>query len=147
MIAQSAKARHDMLVTAVYWRVNEHVSVGRADLRRHPKAPPDSQPHADSLPTALHSVPEPMSVAPAQSPAYEPIQADEVEAFKRALVAASRPAPLSATTEDATAIGPDGKGHHGPRSYTLLTGFEDTEMPDAEHKAQLLSGTQYGELR
>ena len=46
-----------------------------------------------------------------------------------------------------TVVGPDGKGHHGPRSYTLLTGFEDTEMPDAEHKAQLLSGTQYGELR
>ena len=49
LIAQSAKARHDMLVTAVYWRVNEHVSVGRANMRRHPKAPPDSQPHPDSF--------------------------------------------------------------------------------------------------
>lgn len=147
LIAQSAKARHDMLVTAVYWRVNEHVAVGRADMRRQPRTAPDSQPHADSLPAGLHSVPEPMLAPTANGPAYEPIQADEVEAFKRALVAGSRPAPLAATPADATAVGPDGKGHHGPRSYTLLTGFEDTEMPDAEHKAQLLSGTQYGELR
>lgn len=28
MIAQSAKTRHDILVTAVYWRVNEHVTAG-----------------------------------------------------------------------------------------------------------------------
>ena len=57
LIAQSAKARHDMRVTAVYWRVSEHVAVGRADLRRHPRTAPDSQPHADSLPAAMHSVP------------------------------------------------------------------------------------------
>ena len=147
LIAQSAKARHEMHVTAVYWRVNEHVAVGRANLRRHPRSGPDSQPHAESLPAALHSVPAPV-VAPVQKGSvYEPIQAGEVEAFKRALDAGSRPAPLTATPEGEGALGPDGKGHHGPRSYTLLTGFEDTEMPDAEHKTQLLSGTQYGELR
>jgi hypothetical protein len=147
LIAQSAKARHGMEVTAVYWRVNEHVAVGRADLRHHPRAH-DSHPPVDSQPAALHSVPEPVVAPPASrgGPAYEPIQADEVEAFKRALVAGSRPAPLTATPGDG-AQDANGKGHHGPRSYTLLTGFEDTEMPDAEHKTQLLSGTQYGELR
>ena len=147
LIAQSAKARHDMLVTAVYWRVNEHVAVGRADVRRHTKAASDSQPHADSVPADLHSVPAGLVPPNGKGPAYEPIQADEVEAFKRALVAGSRPAPLTATPETEGAIGPDGKLHHGPRSYTLLTGFEDTEMPDADQKTQLLSGTQYGELR
>lgn len=147
LIAQSAKARHDMQVTAVYWRVNEHVVVGRADVRRHQRTAADSQPHADSLPTALHSVPDPLVTPPARGPVYEPIQADEVEAFRRALVAGSRPAPLTATPSANGAHDAEGKGHHGPRSYTLLTGFEDTEMPDAEHKAQLLSGTQYGELR
>ena len=40
----------------------------------------------------------------------------------------------------------DGAGVHGPQSYTLLTGFEDTEMPDAEHRMPHLSGTQYGDL-
>ena len=147
LIAQSAKSRHEMLVTAVYWRVNEHVSVGRADLRHHPRVA-DSQPHLDSQPAEVHSMPEPMVAPAARGPAYEPIQADEVEAFKRALVAGSRPAPLTATpsTPDG-AMGADGKGRHGPRSYTLLTGYEDTEMPDSDQKAPLLSGTQYGELR
>jgi hypothetical protein len=28
LIAQTAKSRHDILVTAVYWRINEHVAVG-----------------------------------------------------------------------------------------------------------------------
>jgi hypothetical protein len=145
LIAQAAKARHNMQVTAVYWRVNHHATVGRAEQKRPARAAPDSQPPSDSVPAALHSVPGALTApASTRGPAYEPIQADEVEAFKRALVAGSRPAPLAATPE---ALGPDGKPHHGPRSYTLLTGFEDTEMPDAEHKTQLLSGTQYGELR
>lgn len=144
LIAQSAKARHKILVAAVYWRINDPVSGGKADPRQHARAP-DSHPNVDSQPAALHSVPGPMVAPSAHGPAYEPIQADEVEAFKRALVAGSRPAPLTDTPGGA--LGPDGKGHHGPRSYTLLTGFEDTEMPDGDQKTQLLSGTQYGELR
>jgi hypothetical protein len=28
LIAQTAKARYDILVTAVYWRINDHVAVG-----------------------------------------------------------------------------------------------------------------------
>src|SRR3954465_13526123 len=28
LIAQAAKSRHDIVVTAVYWRLNEHVAVG-----------------------------------------------------------------------------------------------------------------------
>lgn len=135
LIAQSAKSRHDIVVTAVYWRVNEHVAVGRADMRRRAQ-PPDSQPPPDSLPAPMHSAPVPLTAPSARGPAYEPIQADEVEAFKRALGAGSRPAPLAAD-----------KGHHGPRSYTLLTGYEDTEMAESDQKAPVLSGTQYGELR
>ncbi|MFC5496612.1 hypothetical protein ACFPOE_03620 [Caenimonas terrae] len=146
LIAQSAKARHDIVVTAVYWRVNDHVAVGRADVRRRQRAA-DSHPQADSQPADLHSVPAPIVASAPRGAAYEPIEAEEVEAFKRALVAGSRPAALTPAPGSASAQGPDGKGHHGPRSYTLLTGFEDTEMPDAEQKTQLLSGTQYGELR
>lgn len=138
LIAQSAKTRHDMLVTAVYWRTNDHVLAGRADVH----------PQLDSQPAELQSIPEPMMPPAARGAAYEPIQADEVEAFKRALVEGSRPVPLKASGATAeSAMGPDGKGHHGPRSYTLLTGYEDTEMPDGDPKAPLLSGTQYGELR
>jgi hypothetical protein len=146
LIAQSAKARHEILVTAVYWRINEHVAVGRADVRHHQRAP-DSQPMLDSQPAPMHSAPVPLATPSARGPAYEPIQADEVEAFKRALVAGSRPAPLAATPAVDAGHADAKGGHHGPRSYTLLTGYEDTEMPDADQKAPLLSGTQYGELR
>jgi len=34
----------------------------------------------------------------------------------------------------------------GPHSYTLLTGFEDTEMPEMPVSAPALSATQYGDL-
>lgn len=144
LIAQSAKSRHEILVTAVYWRVNEHVSIGRADVRHHTRATDSQPPPPDSQPTAMHTVLEP-SVPPAsRGPVYEPIEADEVEAFKRALDAGSRPAPLTPTPDSAPGAG--GKGQVGPRSYTLLTGYEDTEMPESAPKP-LLSGTQYGELR
>jgi hypothetical protein len=77
LIAQSAKARHNLLVTAVYWRINDHVSVGRADAR-HSHRQVDSQPAAlDSEPAPLDSAPQPLVVvaAAARGPAYEPIQA------------------------------------------------------------------------
>jgi hypothetical protein len=82
---------------------------------------------------------------------YEPIQPDEVAAFKRALSAGvSNPAAAAAAAVGvaygASAISFDGSAMHGPRSYTLLTGFEDTEMPDAQQRMPSLSGTQYGDL-
>ena len=144
LIAQSAKSRHEILVTAVYWRVNEHVSIGRADVRHHARATDSQPPAPDSQPPVLHIVFEPSVPPVAHGRAYEPIQADEVEAFKRALDAGSRPAPLTPTPDSGP--GADGKGHGGPRSYTLLTGYEDTELPESEPKP-LLGGTQYGELR
>ena len=82
---------------------------------------------------------------------YEAIQADEVAAFKRALAAGvANPAAAAAAAvgiaHGASARAFDGSGVHGPQSYTLLTGFEDTEMPDPEHRMPVLSGTQYGDL-
>ena len=114
---------------------------------------PESQPMPDSIPAPMHSGPAPLaaSVAPvaaiARGPAYEPIQADEVVAFKRALVAgSSRPAPLTPTPDAPRKAHVAEVGANGQRSYTLLTGYEETELPD-DPKAPVLSGTQYGELR
>ncbi|MBX3655654.1 MAG: hypothetical protein KIS62_15205 [Ramlibacter sp.] len=163
LIAQSAKARHDIVVTAVYWRLNEHVAVGlpqtRPAARHSAPMPLESGPAPlDSMPTPLASAPAPLVSQPMPLPArrapavqrFEPIEADEVAAFKKALAAGvtARTAPL------ATAAAPssggasakaftDGSGKHGPQSYTLLTGYEDTEMPDDN---PALSGTQYGAL-
>lgn len=158
LIAQGAKSRYDIIVTAVYWRTNEHVAVGDPTQARHKDL--DSQPAAlDSQPVALDAQPQaqPAPVAAAVPPPprsrFEPIQADEVAAFKQALAAGVvNPAAAAATavgvvSHGASAKAFDGSGRHGPQSYTLLTGFEDTELPDSDQRVPAsLSGTQYGEL-
>jgi hypothetical protein len=159
LIAQAAKAHHDIIVTAVYWRASEYVAVGDVRTPR----PTDSQPAPlDSQPGGPGSQPaplepprpaEPTAAVPVQRMAspYETIQADEVAAFKRALSAgAANPSAAAAAAvgiaHGASARAFDGSAVHGPQSYTLLTGFEDTEMPDAGHRIPVLSGTQYGDL-
>jgi hypothetical protein len=125
MVAQSAKQRYDILVTAVYWRSNDHVAVG--DPAPRAAAAPQPQVHvrpatpAPSRPAELHPAP------------------DEVIAFKRALAASAKGEQALAT---AASKNPDAAGQ---QSYTLLTGFEDTEMAAGDDAN--LSGTQYGELR
>jgi len=150
LIAQAAKSRHDILVTAVYWRMNEHVAVGDLNARAKP---------GDSHPVPLESAPAPVvsrPAAPVAAPAtrsrFEPIQADEVAAFKQALAAGvANPCAAAAAAvgvaHGASARAFDGSNRHGPQSYTLLTGFEDTELPDSDQRGPALSGTQYGDLR
>ena len=147
MIAQSAKVRHDILVTAVYWRMSEHVAVGDPKARA---AVVDIQRES---PAVLESNPMPLEAKPVTRSRYEPIGADEVAAFKKAMASGvDNPAAVAAAAagvahgaHGASAAGFDGKQHHGPQSYTLLTGFEDTEIAD-ESRAPILSGTQYGDL-
>lgn len=196
LIAQHAKSRYDVIVTAVYWRMNEHVALGVPGTRTPRTVATPSQPvpldsgpvdlgstaPAESGPTplAVPAVPVPVPFpaaagAPADTPRpksrFEPIQADEVAAFKHALAAGlAKPAAVAqaavaskgvaaqavvasaaagagvAGAAGASAKAFDGSGKHGPQSYTLLTGFEDTEMPDADTRMPALSGTQYGDL-
>jgi len=134
MIAQNAKSRYNIRVTAVYWRTNEMVSIGRphsGQARSASAVPP-------AVPQVVVPAPLPVAVA---SPAsrYEPIQADEVAAFRQALVAASAAGPSLAVAKGVTT-------RSGLTSYTLLTGFEDTEMPDSPVAVPALSATQYGDL-
>lgn len=118
-IAKVAKSRHDILVTAVYWRVNEHVTAGLA--RSASAATP-------VVATAAAAV----AATPA-APRYEPLQADEVAAFKQALAAIPSPTALSAPGE----IVRSGRRNPAPPS------FQDTELDD---RSSPLSGTQYGDL-
>lgn len=146
MIAQSAKARYDIAVGAVYWRANEHVAIGDpAHFTAH--KPMISQPapltdhhHATgSRPAPLSELvsrPAELRAASASRPQrFEPIAEDEVSAFRKALDAGVRGEQALAAAHAAGAQA---------QSYTLLTGFEDTEMVDG---AQELSGTQFGALR
>ena len=127
LIAHHAKTRHDILVTAVYWRINEHVSTGlsRSSPTGHP---------APVAPVA--AVPKPAPVAPVVSvkPGYEPLQPDEVAAFKQALAAVGTPKALSAPGE----IIRSGRRNPAPEPTFTDTDLEDRPSP--------LSGTQYGDL-
>lgn len=125
LIAQHAKTRHDILVTAVYWRINEHVTAG---LSRVSAAVVPIRPSVVSQPSVS-------SVPAAQSkPAYEPLQPEEVAAFKNALASVAVPDALSAPGEIVKS---------GRRNPAPLPTFSDTEFDD---RPSPLSGTQYGEL-
>ncbi|MDD0813993.1 hypothetical protein PSQ39_05050 [Curvibacter sp. HBC28] len=125
LLAQTAKARHQLLVTSVYWRSNNQVST--------------------ALPAAAHSPPAGASRAVAgranpgtsATPRFEPIQAEEVAAFHRALAEIGAQAPALAQSVQS-----------GPRLAGRLTGFEDTELADdaEDSRPQSLSTTQYGDL-
>ena len=194
LIAQTAKTRYDILVTAVYWRINDHVAVGlpqkgitpttvpsaaapQGVVRKPVPAPVPAAPApvaapASSLlfpaepaarfpttPTALGRTPSgttapapllpasntgPAPLAPASGPArFEPIEADEVAAFKRALADAAGRAPAA----PAAAARPGVAVRSGPLlPPSHSTDFADTEMPGSDGQSTALSTTQYGEL-
>ncbi len=92
--------------------------------------------------------------APASAGGFEPLQADEVEAFKRALASGTSGASGSAA-QAATHKAPTPAQRLAPArapqeqsNNLLLTGYEATELPDPDAPdLPVLSGTQYGELR
>jgi hypothetical protein len=157
-IIRHAKARHDITVPTVYWRIDGLPSA--APLSR--PAPLEAASSSPSAPAALAPLPTLPAINPASpaiaaatassgkptaSPAspvlaHKPptaISPAEVAAFQQALRAASAKAPATVQESGIRTLGK-------PRSYTLLTGFEDTEMPDAGGTPGL-SRTQYGDLK
>ena len=126
LIAQHAKTRHDILVTAVYWRVNEHVTAGLSRVSA-PSA-------ANILPLVMKKPPVPSVPAVTPKPDYEPLHPEEVAAFKQALASAATPAVLSAPGEIVKS---------GRRNPAPMPTFDDTELDD---RPSPLSGTQYGDL-
>lgn len=133
LMVQSAKMRHDILVTAVYWRVSDHL------LASSPSGQPVHMPQLGRQASELKSVsrPEGPAVSHQQIPRFQPLQQDEVAAFKRALASASAPMPLSESGKIVTS---------GRRNPALPDEFEDTQMVDQDERASPLGVTQYGEL-
>lgn len=103
LIAELAKARLQVTVSAVYWRVSD---AGAGSSRM--AALQERGPQAAKTPSR---------VAPADAPSFEPIDAQEMDAFRQAVAAVA--------AQDRRAPGPD---------------FAASDMG-------LLGGTQYGELR
>ncbi len=113
--------------------MNEHVAVGE------PRVPAKPQPVTARRTPLAPSAP----ALRRDGSRFEPIEPDEVEAFRRAMAAdAVDVNPPAAVAAKAVEGGP----RRAAQNYTLLTGFEDTELPDEEQRSQLLSGTQFGKL-
>jgi hypothetical protein len=221
LISQAAKTRFDLIVQAVYWRFFDTVmtnSGSRQGAASGPApmfglttnsrpAPLSAQPFP-AIPSSVEPLARPKPAADSLSPNVpkaDPLQRDEVEAFKRALASGAQPglsiplggatpsytstqafpmqpefalppqaAPVSAPVAAATKPKPTaakptdtkaGASQAAPNpavlataasaakaasltainNKLLLTGYEDTVMPDPD--APLLSATQYGELR
>lgn len=131
LLISTAKSLFSIYVTSVYWRTDSRPVVANAIN------------FGVNQPAVLASRPMPFEAAkPAMkgpgAQRFDPIHDDEMAAFKQALTAASAQHPAMTDTM--------GKNRGGLRSYTLITGFEDTEMPESS-AAPALSATQYGELR
>lgn len=125
-IARRAKERHDILVTAVYWRVNDLVTAGAVSVQVTHVAP-----HARTA-EPVHAA-EPVPVVATPRP-YAPIQDEEVLAFKRAVAAAGSGAAPAARGQVV---------HSGRRNPEPMPDFSDTEPFDASSP---LGTSQFGGL-
>ena len=134
LLVSTATSRFSIYVTSVYWRTdNRPVAVNAVNFGV-------SQPAAQESELRAFSAAKKSFENAAKTPGtkrHDPIHDDEPIAFKQVLVAASA---QHAAPSDGT-----GKNRSGLRSFTLITGFEDTEMPESS-AAPALSATQYGEL-
>ncbi len=135
LIAQNAKARFEITVPAVYWRLDERPADKSFLHSREESATATATLRGSDAVAAARAALRPGHPGTAR---YEPIEADEVAAFKQALQTASPQGGMVATAQGS-------KTRSGPRSYTLLTGFEETEMPML-NLYSALSNTQYGSL-
>ncbi len=192
LITQSAKARFDIIVTAVYWRMHDSMADGvpmrRATDKEQTPATASGTPQTlrapimpvgtyearasgpaplrpTTGPAPLSSGRMPLSTNSAQMPLtppvspraggvsstghFDPIEDDEVAAFKRALnnsASAGSARPASAADRPGTTV------RSGPMSRSPLlqpsgvSGFADTEMPMHDSASSDLSATQYGDL-
>jgi hypothetical protein len=135
VMAQAAKAQHDILVTAVYWRVNEPVIVGLSPAPVTP-ALQASSPARERPASRLPLTPMKPDSVPAPGQRYEALQEGEVAAFKRALASATPVAPA-----------PSGKPiTSGRRNPAPPDEFADTQLVETGTPTSPLSATQYGDL-
>ena len=131
-IARSAKERYDILVTAVYWRINDLVSAGSGPA--HGLQHPPHTPHTSHTQN-VKPVQERSPIAPVAAPSpYAPIQDEEVLAFKRAVAAAASGSPAAPRGEIV---------HSSRRNPEPVPDFSDTEPFDPSSP---LGPSQFGGL-
>lgn len=135
IITQTARTRHKIDVSAVYWRINE---LSKSSVLRKPRVDADATP-----PAAAAELADPVidgrrvqATAPGRSNRFEPIRPDEVSAFKQALAKGKprNPGPAVRTTAD-----------FAPTEFPP-TDFEPTRLNEDAVERLPLSRTQYGDL-
>jgi hypothetical protein len=112
-IARSAKDRYDILVTAVYWRVNDLVTAGSGAAHGVQRA---------AQVQSVEIAQEPVPIAPVASVGpFAPIQDEEVLAFKKAVASGASAASVIPRVEPV---------HSGRRKPEPIPDFSDTEPFD-----------------
>jgi hypothetical protein len=126
-IARSAKERYDILVTAMYWRINDQVSSGNA-RQGAPVAAAGATPLTEPSATPVSSA------AATEAPDAQALLEEEVLAFKRAVAAGARNAAPVRAGEVV---------HSGRFNPEPVQDFSDTEPFDT---ASPLGASQFGGL-
>jgi hypothetical protein len=127
LIAHNAKNRFEIVVAAVYWRLSDYVAAGLTNRQSQAsRAVPEE---------SFSPVPPVPQVQVARR--VDPINADEVLAFKNAFSAQGKGAPLFASGE----IQKSGK-----RSATPSKQPDFADGHEADERASPLGPTQYGDL-
>lgn len=127
LMAQTCKARHGIQVTAVYWRMHDHVAVGVPQRMVAPKVAPAPAP-------AIRPQP---SVPPGRS-RPDQVADDEVAAFRRALAGGASP--------DLSIYRPPSKAT-AARTSPHVPGWESDERAGRDTVPPGLGTTQYGDLQ
>jgi hypothetical protein len=136
LIVSHAAQQHGLFVKSVYWRSNEALpeaqhapaASARPEMR---EAPPVPVPTPAAVPNAS------ISSSPRPKKAYEPIDQDEVLAFKKA---------IGALPGDTVKPQPGQVRSSGARKPGYVMGYEDTQLLDQDDVGTPLSRTQFGEL-
>jgi hypothetical protein len=136
LIVSHAAQQHGLFVKSVYWRSNEAlpeaqhapIASARPEVREVPSA-------VVAPPAAVPAPPIPSTSRPKK--AYEPIDQDEVLAFKKA---------IGALPGDTVKSQPGQVRSSGARKPGYVMGYEDTQLLDQDDVGVPLSRTQFGEL-
>ena len=134
LIAANALSHHDLVVTAVYWRRDEHLGESKSPAAEATATSANAEAPAPAAETPKRPT-EPTTVGDQAGSRYEPLQTDEMLAFKRAL-AVTAPSPAATTAPRAPARG----------FSPLATGYEDTQVVSPDTRPPGLDVSQYGEL-
>lgn len=159
-LVQTANVVYSITVTSVYWRCDpkairkaatpEPIAVATPiaytaeDAFAKTQAnPPVTRGRISADASARSALPH----QPVTKPNHDQLLEAEVAAFKRALAVPALTLSSAAlqAAHDADKADKLDKSRTGLRSYTLITGFEDTEMPGSP-AMPALSNTQYGDL-